>query len=500
VSRRMGLCAALAAAVIGVTFVGAQPQNRGQQKIATKVLSDLRGNGSVTFFVVMTETADTSAANGIDDWAARGQVVVDTLKAVANRTQGPVLQLLSRSPGVNVTPFWIVNAIRVRVDAASVFSGQLINQLAGRADVDAIREDVQWEIPVPLAGIAEPGIQGVEWGVARVHAPDVWDQFRTRGEGIVVASIDTGVQFDHPALVGHYRGLKPDGSFDHNYNWYDPSQFCSSPSPCDDAGHGTHTMGTMVGDDGGSNQIGVAPGATWITAKACEYGCASSDVLAAGQWMLAPTDLNGANPRPDLRPQIVSNSWGNASGDLFYRATVQAWRASGIFPAFANGNAGALGCGSVVVPAAYPESFGVGAVDINDNIADFSSRGPSTLFGALAKPDVSAPGANVRSSVPNDSYDIYSGTSMATPHVAGVVALMWSALPALVGNVSATINLLDASADQRDSTECGAVGPPNNVYGWGIVNALAAVQAGSGIPVRTASTKTPGLSAPPLAR
>jgi subtilisin family serine protease len=247
----------------------------------------------------------------------------------------------------------------------------------------------------------------------------------------------------------------------------------------------------MVGDDGGSNQIGVSPGATWITAKGCEStSCSFSALLASGQWVLSPTDLTGQNPNPDLRPQIVNNSWGGGTNDPFYQVTVQAWRDSGIFPAFANGNSGP-GCGSANVPGAYPESFGVGAVDINDNIAAFSSRGPATFFGAIVKPDVSAPGVNVRSSVPFNSYGLGSGTSMATPHVSGVVALVWAAIPGLVGDVSSTIDLLDATADTRDSSQCGDVGPPNNVYGWGIVNALAAVQQGSG----PMATKTSAVAA-----
>jgi subtilisin family serine protease len=491
VSRNMSVCAALVAAIACVIFVGAQPPNLAQQKIAAKVLSDLRTNGRVTFFVVMTDQADTTAANGIQDWAARGQSVVDTLKDVANRTQGPVLQLVNQIPGVDVTPFWIVNTIRVSTSTGTAFSERLINQLAARSDVSSITADGQWSIPVPIPGTDEPGVQAVEWGVARVHAPEVWDQFGTRGEGIVVASIDSGVQFDHPALVGQYRGLQPDGTFDHNYNWFDPSQICPSGTPCDNAGHGTHTMGTMVGDDGNGNQIGVAPGATWIAAKGCETSsCSASALLASGQWVLAPTDLNGENPRPDLRPQIVNNSWGDGTSNPFYEATVQAWRDSGIFPAFANGNSGGLGCASANVPGAYPESFGVGAVDINDNIASFSSRGPATFFGAIVKPDVSAPGVNVRSSVPFNSYSNFSGTSMATPHVSGVVALTWAALPGLMGDVSGTIDLLDASADTRDNSLCGDVGPPNNVYGWGIVNALTAIQLGSTPPSERARRGT----------
>src|SRR3954451_15774356 len=187
-------------------------------------------------------------------------------------------------------------------------------------------------------------------------------------------------------------------------------------------------MGTMVGDDGNGNQIGVAPAAHWIAAKGCESNSCSFDaLLSAGQWVLAPTDLSGQNPRPDLRPHIVNNSWGGP-GDPFYQATVQAWVAAGIFPAFANGNAGP-GCGSAGSPGDYPESYAVGAYDINNFIAPFSSRGPSS-FGVI-KPNISAPGVNVRSSVPGNGYDIFSGTSMATPHLAGSVALIWSAAPSL---------------------------------------------------------------------
>jgi len=322
---------------------------------------------------------------------------------------------------------------------------------------------------------------------SRVHAPDVWTQFGARGQGIVVASIDTGVQFNHPALVMQYRGRKADGTFDHNYNWYDPSRVCGNPSlaPCDNNGHGTHTMGTAVGGDGGTNQIGVAPGARWITAKGCE-GVALAHrapccLLANG--VLAPTDLNGQNPRPDLRPNIVNNSWGGDSGtDPFYRTTIQAWVNAGIFPAFAIGNSGPA-CNSAEAPGVFPETFGVGAVDIFDNIASFSGRGPANGFGGIVKPNISAPGVSVRSSVPTNGYASFSGTSMATPHVAGMVALLWSANPALIGNIAATEDLLQRTADFRSSTQCGTAGPPNNVYGWGIVNALTAVQ--NSLPTRT---------------
>ena len=154
----------------------------------------------------------------------------------------------------------------------------------------------------------------MEWGVDRINAPQVWSTYNDRGENIVVGNVDTGVLYTHGALVAKYRGNHGGGNFDHNYNWWDPSQCARRGTPCDNNGHGTHTMGTMVGDDGdpGTNQIGVAPHAKWIAAKGCETNsCSTSALLSSGQFMLAPTDLNGQNPQPNLRPDIVNNSWGN---------------------------------------------------------------------------------------------------------------------------------------------------------------------------------------------
>src|SRR5499425_984377 len=460
----------------------------GSDKIEAKVLTDMRRERKVTFFVVLSEQADLRQAAAIKDWKDRGETVVNSLRETADRTQPPLLNFLARF-NAEVTPFWIVNTIRVTTS-----DEQLIHRLAALPNVALIKADKIWQLPEPAQGAEEPTIQSVEWGVSRVHAPDVWSQYNATGQGIVVASIDSGAQYNHPALVMQYRGRNPDGSFDHHYNWYDPARVCGNLSlaPCDNNGHGTHTMGTAVGGDGGSNQIGVAPGARWITAKGCENNtCTSSSLLSSGQWMLAPTDLNGQNPRPDLRPNIVNNSWGGDSGsDPFYRATVQAWVNAGIFPTFAIGNSGSS-CSTAAAPGTYPESFGAGATDIFDNIAGFSARGPANGFGGIVKPDVSAPGVSVRSSVPTNNYASFSGTSMATPHVSGVVALLWSANPALVGNIAATVDLLQRNADFRSDTQWGSAGPPNNVYGWGIINALTAVQDSPPTRTLTVASATP---------
>ncbi len=470
---------------------------------------DQVAGGDATFWVLLREQADLSAA-ATQDWNARGQFVYDRLRATAESSQAPLRALLT-SGSATYEAFWIVNALKVTAGAA------VLDELAARPEVAEIRADVSYQIPDPIPGLDEPGLQTVEWNIDRINAPRVWSTFGDRGEGITVASIDTGVQYNHPALVNQYRGRKADGTFDHNYNWFDPSKVCGNPSlaPCDNNNHGTHTMGTMVGDDGnpGTNQIGVAPHAKWVAAKGCESSSCSLDaLLKSGQWVIAPTDLNGQNPRPDLRPQAVNNSWGGGGGsaDPFYRATVQAWVAAGIFPAFANGNGGS-GCNSAAPPGNYPESYGVGAFDINNNIASFSARGPSP-FGGTIKPNLAAPGVNVRSSVPGGGYANFSGTSMATPHVAATIALIWAVAPVLVGDIAATRTLLDATATSVSDLQCGGTAANNNVWGRGRLDAFKAVDqaprgktgtlagtvtdAGSSAPLTGASVKVTG----PLAR
>ncbi len=395
------------------------------------------------------------------------------LKATALQSQAGIQATLHQTQGARYKSFWIVNALRVTSDRAT------LEELAARPDVERILPDRVYQLPPLLPAKQEPRVNSVEWNIAKINADDVWGQFSDTGQGIVIGSIDTGAQFDHPALVNQYRGNLGGGAFDHNYNWYDPARVCDpiGRTPCDNYGHGTHTMGTMVGDDGAGNQIGVAPGARWITAKGCESNwCSDSSLLAAGQWMLAPTDLSGENSQPDLRPQVVSNSWGGGVGNTWYQWVVQAWRASGIFPVFSIGNSGSA-CYSASSPGDYPESFGVGATDSNDTIAYFSSRGPS--WDGRIKPDVSAPGYNIRSSVPGNGYDWYSGTSMAAPHVAGTVALLWSAAPALIGDLQQTADLLNNNTLNLIDTQCGGdpSGDPNNVYGNGRVDAFASVQA-----------------------
>jgi hypothetical protein len=270
---------------------------------------------------------------------------------------------------------------------------------------------------------------------------------------------------------------------------------CPSDAPCDNNSHGTHVTGTITGDDGGSNQIGVAPEAKWISAKGCESNqCSDTALVSSGQFMLAPTDLNGENPRPDMRPNIVNNSWGGANDtDPFYQAIVDGWVAAGIFTQFSNGNTdvGPAPCASTSNPGNLPASYAAGAFDINNNIAAFSNRGPSAWPGSVIKPNISAPGVAVRSSVPGGGYAAFSGTSMASPHVAGSVALLWSAAPELAGDIEATRALLDQTAIDVENLTCGGTADNNNVWGQGRLDIFAAVSEAVGAPQDPAIEVTP---------
>lgn len=490
-SRLGRLAVALGALMLGLTAqpaLAASPSDTPERATVAPELLDT--TDTTTFLVYLRETAPLASTATLQEPDDRARAVHQLLTDTAKRTQRGLRQLLDARKAEH-TPYWIANAVQVRGDQA------LVKEIASRPEVAQIEPIRSHPLIQPTpAETAQARTAAAEWGIAEIGAPQVWDEFGDRGEGIVIANIDTGVQYDHPALVNSYRGNLGD-SFDHAYNWFNPAGICPGSEPCDNNDHGTHTMGTMVGDDGAGNQIGVAPGARWIAAKGCEARtCSDPSLLAAGQWILAPTDANGENPRPDLRPDIVNNSWGGPSGDPWYQQTVDAWRAAGIFPVFSAGNSGP-GCGSAGSPGDYPNSYAVGAYGSNGAIANFSSRGSGT---DPIKPNVAAPGVAVRSSVPGGGYAAFNGTSMAAPHVAGTVALIWSVASSLRGDLTATEALLDRTARDVDDTTCGGTAEDNNVFGEGRLDAYAAVNEAPRGPVgRVTGTVTSADDGDPIA-
>ncbi|MCA2215228.1 S8 family serine peptidase [Jidongwangia harbinensis] len=473
---RLPLLVALTVLVVPLTGpppAAAAPDDVVRAKVDARVREQVAGGARTAFWLTLPGRADLSGVRSRTTKPAKGAYVRAILRSHAENSQAGLRRFL-RQRGADFTPFWITNAIRV------TGGRDLVTALAQRPDVARITPEPPPTAPGP-GPAPQPGRaradDGVEWNIERVRADRVWRDFGVRGEGVVVATIDSGVMFDHPALLAGYRGRYGNGRLNHNYNWYDAGGRCPTEAPCDDdygLPHGTHVMGIQVGGSpDGANRIGVAPGARWIAARA--RGMA--DQLSAGQWMLAPTDLSGANPRPELAPDVVNNSWHLPGAEPgYYADVVAAWVAAGIFPVFAAGNAGREGtCQHVGWPPSLADAYTVGNTDAQDRLNPSSSRGP-TVDG-LVKPDVSAPGTGIRSAVPTGEYDLMTGTSQAAPHVAGAVALLWSAAPALDGDVAATRRILDGSATPVPDLACGGTAEHNNAAGHGLVDLYAAVRA-----------------------
>ncbi|MSP11555.1 MAG: hypothetical protein EXR62_01225 [Chloroflexi bacterium] len=482
-------------------------------KIADTVRQEVATNDQSDVLIVLTDQADLSQAAQLSGKLAKGAYVYRQLRQVADRTQPQVLRSLEQL-GITARPLLTVNAIAAHLDGAA------LDRIARRPDVATIASNKPFMVLPPTVTIPDttipPGISelspektlpplaainGIENNLLQIRANLVWgnkDWGLHSGDGIVIAGADTGVRWTHHALQPHYRGW--DGVHaSHDYNWFDASlrlgpSACagSDRAPCDDLSHGTHTLGTAIGDDGGSNQIGVAPGAYWIACKNMRFGVGSPETyIACNDFFLAPFPIGGspAQGNPALAPHIITNSWecttseGCHSDELL--PSILALQAAGIVFVSSAGNHGSA-CGTILTPPAWhSQTLSVGAVDGQDGIAFFSGRGPSQLDHVVG-PDLTAPGVQIRSSISSgdDSYDslAWSGTSMAVPHVAGTVALLWSNARCLIGDVATTQQIITSTAHALTSSEaCGGIPGsqiPNNTYGYGRVDAFAAVAAG----------------------
>jgi len=459
---------------------GPPPQ---QATVHPLVRQIIQTQGQVEVLVILKAQADLGAAAALPTKQARAAHTYQALRSVAQTSQQNLRALLDAQE-LDYQSFYIVNAIKVQA------SSDLLQTLAARPDVDRIVPN-PWVKGVPdLPPMPAAAPVGIEPNLLRVNAGDVWALGYT-GQGVVVAGADTGYDWDHPALINQYRGW--DGAqADHDYNWHDAVHsgggLCGPDfaEPCDDHGHGTHTMGTVVGDDSAENKIGMAPGAGWIGCRNMNHGVGSpATYIECFEFFLAPYPVGGspALGDPSLAPDVVNNSWScppseGCDADTL-EAAVNALRQAGIAVVVSAGNSGSA-CSSVDrPPALYQGSFSTGAFShATDQIASFSSRGPVSYGGSTyVKPDITAPGVSIRSSVPGGGYGYNSGTSMAAPHVTGAVALLLSAAPDLRGQVDAIEQTLTSTAQTRLNSQCGGPGPPNNVWGWGILDALAAVRS-----------------------
>jgi serine protease AprX len=513
--RRISCSLFFAAAAIAVfTAIGSSraigqsgpPSPRGArvEKIAPWVLEHTANGQKAEFIVVLADQANLKAAATKRTKTEKGRYVYNALRNKSQTTQGPILRWL-REHRLEHRSFYIVNAILVKG------TREIAETLAARPDVARVEGNPRIKNSLPQFGSVteaplQPGVpQMIEPGISYTHAPQVWELGFT-GQGIVVASADTGVRWTHNALKSHYRGW--DGvNADHDYNWHDAihdsgGQLCGndSPFPCDGNSHGSHTTGTAIGDDGAGNQIGMAPGAKWIACRMLneEGNGTDANALECMEFFLAPYPVGGDPNQgdPTKAPDITNNSWGcfpaEECGDAL-QVAVEAQRAAGIMMVVAAGNEGP-GCSSLRTPGIYEASYTVGALSTGtDDIAPFSSRGPVTSDGSgRIKPDITAPGAGIRSATnaSDNSYAAFWGTSMATPHIAGAMALLWSAHPELQNEINPSRAVLNNAAVHIASTQCGDAGPPNNVYGWGRVDILAAVTGITPTPT-PAPTPTP---------
>lgn len=423
-------------------------------------------------FVVMRDQADVSAAHSLNDPAERRRYVYETLVAHADGTQGRLRRTLDRL-GVSYTPYYLLNGL-------AVDGGPLVRAwLQAQPEVDRVLYNPRLRPAAPEGagtGLASAPV-GTPWNLEMIGADEVWADLGVTGAGIVIGQSDSGVQWDHREVRDSYRGANGD----HDFNWLDP--WYRTPEPVDTSGHGTHTLGIVLGND-----TGVAPDAEWI-------GCANlarnlgnpANYLDCLQFTLAPFPANGhpfRDGNPVLGAHVLNNSWGcpalEGCDPASLQPAVDALRAAGTFVVVSAGNGGP-NCGTInAPPALYDGAFSVGAVDRSRSVTAFSSRGPVAADGSgRTKPDVVAPGQEILSSFPGDTYQTLEGTSMAGPHVAGVVALMWSANPDLIGDVAATEGILADTArpdvDVQMACEEGNQ-VPNNLFGYGLVDAYAAVQ------------------------
>jgi len=515
--------------------------------------------GQTEFLVFLKEQADLSRAEALSTKNEKGWYVYQQLTAVALRTQAPLLEQL-RQRGIPHRSYWVANLIWVRGDLNDVLAlarrrevARIVAnptvQLALPPRVDGLApqeaDGIEWNLQQvnaddvwalgyegqgaviggqdtgydwqhPALKNAYRGWDGSQanhdynWHDA-IHAPlsaslpvrafsplPVGEGLGVRADSPLPMGAGLGARADSPLPMGAGLGVRADSPLPVRAGLGVRATNCpyDSPEPCDDNGHGTHTMGTMVGQDG-TNQIGMAPKARWIGCRNMDHGWGTpATYTECFQWFIAPTRIDGSDPNPSLAPDVISNSWScpeaeGCTDPNVLKSVVEAVRAAGILTVQSAGNKGPE-CGTISDPAAiYAASLTVGATDSADTIANFSSRGPVTRDGSnRLKPEVVAPGVSVRSSLPDSEYGQMSGTSMAAPHVAGLAALLISARPYLQGNVTFLEETIRMTAVPKTTSEsCGGVlgsQIPNNTYGWGRIDAWQAIQAVLELPLYTA--------------
>jgi subtilisin family serine protease len=446
--KRMILISLALGMMISPGAILAQQQPPTTDKIDPDViatLAQMRPGDQTTVIVKFKDQADLSRIQGASKRERLARVIA-ALRAKAQAWPAGIGSLLSAKSTQGklsrARSFWIFNGVSITGTADTIL------ELAQSPQVETISSDA---IDIAPIASAPP-----EDNVSIIKAPPLWDLGIT-GQGIVVANVDTGVDYTHQDLAQRWRG----GS----NSWFDA--FGKHAVPTDLNGHGTWTMGVMVGGDRGGSSIGVAPGAQWIAARIFDDtgGSSTTAIHSAYQWLLDPD----GNPATDDAPDVVNNSWGFTTGIgtciTTFQNDLKALRAAGILPVFAAGNSGPNAWTSLS-PANNPEAFAVGATNNSGVIYSGSSRGPSACNGSVY-PALVAPGVLINSTDPGNEYAMATGTSLAAPHASGALALLLSACPGLTPDQQ-------QEALQNSALPLGALSP-NNDYGHGALDVDAAL-------------------------
>jgi serine protease AprX len=419
-----------------------------------EALAALGPGDPVDVIVRCTDKVDVGAFRD-EDISLRREQLIEALQNSANACEESLRSGLGGAPAGPPVVLWTINGIAVTVPAA------LAEQLARRPGVETV--DLDAEVVAPAGTGASSSLP--EWNIDAIRAPELWS-LGYDGAGIVIATMDSGVDPYHPDIGPSWRGG--------TNSWFDPNG--QHASPYDASGHGTGVMGLIVGGDAGGTAIGVAPGAQWIAVKIFKDNGRSqlSKIHEGFQWLLDPD----GNPSVDDAPDVVNNSWYLQNTvnqcDTEFADDIAVLKAAEIAVVFSAGNTGPYEASSVSPPN-DPQSVAVGAVDPGLNVGAFSSRGPSACDGGTF-PGIAAPGANVWTAdrtfggIFPDSYVGVTGTSFSAPHVAGGMALLLGAMQS--ESTPVTVSLLESALDES-AVDIGDPGP-DNASGAGLLDVVAA--------------------------
>lgn len=462
--------------------------------ITSKVQKDMNQGGQVPFLVqlkpIVEQPSLESLASENNDGFSSFHRQLRTFASTSQKSLMNKLDELKKSGDVSyVKSYYISNTVSV------VGSKKAIDEITKWDNVEEISSNRNFKIKpdqVVQTRALPPSLDQPHWSLKFINATNLPVSVMKKAEKLIYANADSGVDFTHEAIAKNYRGNKGRGRFDHNYSWFDAikkpignntKDICpiDSKKPCDDTRHGTHTMSTTVG----VKNLGVSPTTRWIACRNMDQGLGNPEsYLSCLQFLIAPTDLNGENPNPSLRPHVIGNSYGcpdvEGCSPTTFRIALQNLKKAGIFMSVSAGNEGDGGCGTVLAPpASDPGSFVVASSGFEEyKRSYFSSIGP--VKGRKNAIDVTAPGSQILGAIPGNKYEVLQGTSMASPHVSGAALLVMAACPKLLRNVDAVQNILRRSATPvYSSLGCGGDNSkqsPNNEYGSGIINVAKAIK------------------------